>query len=188
MSYLDRLVRVSKSPATDYHNCIFHYPFQRDVAYGFFTSKAISDMWLQIRTLEKELAYFERKYGTQSEVIYHTQGELPTRDELGKDYDTWSNTYETWRNCAVNYEGEFDEFRHKEIDLRQEKNKVISEIDQQTENNNLLVERIHEEREQSGIEFLMSIAGMFDSEKTDTSESVETIVTDSILKKYSKSQ
>jgi hypothetical protein len=60
-------------------------------------------------------------------------------------------------------------------------NKVLFDIKPQSEEHPLSAE-------QSGIEFLLSIAGMFDSGQTDTSENVETIVTNSILKKHGKLQ
>ncbi|MBI3942414.1 MAG: hypothetical protein HY326_05320 [Chloroflexi bacterium] len=60
--------------------------------------------------------------------------------------------------------------------------------DKIAENDICLEEKESQLSGQSGIDFLISIAGIFDSGATDTSENAESIVTDFILKKHRKTR
>ena len=192
MSYLDTLIRAGKSPATDFHLCMLHYPSQRNKAYQFFTSESVLSIWSKIRNTDASLLNFERRYVISSKAVYqlHRTGKKPEDSEFVADFEEWASTYHLWATCQQDYSNKFREFQLKTLRTKQTVAETKLKSDQEiVEDNNVVIE--NSERESagySGIDFLMSIAGMFDSGISNTSENAETIVTDFILKKHGKTR
>jgi len=191
MSYLKTLIRARKSPATDFHLCMLQYPSRRNAFYGFFTGQPVSGIWSSILTLENDLYLFERKHTIKSEIIYqlHLRGEQPKDTGLRGDFGEWTSNYEDWLNCQKEYTNEFNKFQRSNIETRKSEDAVEAESSQAILENSIISEDSQQKLpQQSGIDFLMSIAGMFDSTTSNASENVELIVADFILKKHGKTK
>ena len=181
MSYLDKLDRVTKSPATDFYQCIFYNPSQRDTVDEFFTNDVISDAWLQIRTLEQRLFFLEKDRAIPDDIKKH-QRELPATDKIADEYDAWSNSYKIWQNYVKSYTAKFKVFQEKKLYSPNKRAKTVPDT-----NKNITHQTVKSDtNKMTGMQFLMSIAGMFDSGETDNSENVKEIVTNAILEKHGK--
>ncbi len=119
MSYLDTLTRASKSPATDYHSCIFANPKARKHIYDFFIGEDCSDILADIQALAKDLSHFEKKYNQNSESIYtaYINGEEPEDDNFVLDFGEWASVYQMWLNCNVEYRDKLKEFQKQTPNL-----------------------------------------------------------------------
>jgi hypothetical protein len=167
------------------------YPAQHDKTNNFFTRKPISDIWSRMRVFDAQLSNFERRYSVRSEFVYqlHLKGEEPENIEFVEDFKEWANTYHLWIACQQDYSSKFGEFRRETTDTKQTFTETKLEADQEIIDDNINVEDSPQESpKQSGIDFLMSIAGMFDSGTNNTSENVKSIVSDFILKKHGKTR
>ena len=190
MSYLDTLIRASKSPATDFHLCLLYHPSQHNNIYQFFLHEPISDIWSRMRTFDTQLSNFERRYMVRSEFVYqlHLKGEKPKNREFVEDFKEWARTHHLWITCHQDYSSEFEKFRLETIDAKQTVSKVKLKSDQEFIENDIIEESKLELSKQSGVDFLISIAGAFDSGTNNTSENVKSIVSDFILKKHGKAR
>lgn len=188
MSYLDTLVRARKSPATDFHLCVLNYPSRRNNIHAFFDSVTISEIWSGMLILENKLSQFERKYRTKSETIYqpYYKREQLHDSKLIEESGDWANTYKTWFTCQKNYEEKFREFLLHQIDKKRIAVEIEEKTDRKTSENNIEAE--NGQLKQSGTNFLLSIAGMFDSGTNDTSQDIEPIIVDFVMKKHRKSR
>ncbi len=177
MSFLDTLSRATDSPATDYHLCIFNNPNHRDEVYNFFSDPKIFGNVQEINSLETRLCILDRK----QQIAKHRS----SKREVLDNSDEWSLTYQRWISCQADYkyllENFQDEKLNRERDSHIEKAKVADRVQDST---NKDIEQ--SSSKQSASDFLLSLAGIFDSGLKDTSENVEAIVMDFILKKHER--
>ena len=162
----------------------------RNDIYEFFTSERILGSWSKIETLEATLSRFEQKYGTQSEIIHqrYEHGKEFNRNKFTVDFSEWVSAYQTWLTTKADYEHKIKKLKLQKISLlKQDASKVEADAVQLTSKETTTSKDInHHSYGQSGADFLMSIAGMFESNTISTSENVGSIVTEFILNKHGK--
>jgi hypothetical protein len=173
MSYLDTLTRAAKSPITDFHLCLLHHPSQQDKIYSFFSQKSVIDVWSKIQSLDVNLSKIERSYAIKLAIAYQEKA------DLDENFENWVEAYELWRHYQKNYTKAFNEFKRSNIVANKD-----------NPSHKLKPEHVLDKPASSkpnGVDFLLSIAGMFDSgESNETSDNVKPLVADLIAQKYGK--
>jgi hypothetical protein len=179
MSFVDTLSRATDSPATDYHLCIFNNANYRDEVYSFFSDQEVFGIIQEIDLLETRLRVIEIKQ--------HTSKHNPSKKEslIPDNSDEWSLIHQRWQSCKAEFKYLLENFRaeklNKEHNLSVEKAKVENIVQESRD------EDVKQSTpKQSASDFLLSMAGIFDSGLKDTSENVEAVVMDAILKKHGR--
>ncbi len=65
----------------------------------------LEEILLDIHALEKDMHYFERKYGIRTETLYaaYMNGEEPEDDAWVMDFGEWASVYRTWLERQAAY-------------------------------------------------------------------------------------
>ncbi len=188
MSYLARLDRVNESPAIDYHLCLLKHPSCGINFQKFFTNDPVLTISKELEQLETRLFHLERQYKISSETI-HQSASTGEKAAIGdEDMAQWSHTYTRWLTLKKDYKDQVTKLQQKvdqstqdTISSKPNADKIIEKNEQLSQDDDDQLSR------QNGAAFLLSIAGMFTSEPSDTSDNVESIVSNLILKKHGQS-
>ncbi|MBW1649551.1 MAG: hypothetical protein JRJ44_02505 [Deltaproteobacteria bacterium] len=181
MSYINTLNRAAKSPTTDFHLLITQHPFQRNKYYDFFTDEAVSDILLKMERLDDQNSNLEKKYTNNWEKSVSI---LPEEE---MDHKQWSENNYLWSKYHEDYYKKLEKVKLTLVDnVGISGTKKLAMEQEPIEQEFVKENSADKPSEKNGINFLMSIAGMFDSGDKNGSKNIKSVVSESILKKYGK--
>ncbi len=187
MSYLDLLNRASQGLAPDFHICMLKNPGKSRAIRKFFVGDEISSLWSRMSAIERE-SYDRMRGPRKNSVNRITPVGFPNKTDLDLTNEPLTSIEDDWLCMKNEYEAK------KEANL----NSLLQEAaDSSSEDHPQGAQPEPSESNEkgatedsspplSGKDFLLSLAGMFDSGMTDGSTNAESIVAKAILEKFER--
>lgn len=189
MTYLNYLEQTLNTPATNYHECALKRK-RKAACLEFFKLPSVQELWADISKLEERI--YELEIATNNWPYDSTPHIID--DEKQKESGS--------RTSSLNYLYTRIDLEKKKYALLKRQNNFSLEAEsaqltktsepQYSNSNNSGEQSLLEEKslknEMSGVEFLLSIAGMFSSETTERTSSDREDITAEILRKHQRNQ
>ncbi|PZO12441.1 MAG: hypothetical protein DCF25_17705 [Leptolyngbya foveolarum] len=165
MTYLHYLEQVVDTPAINYHEYVLNRQRQEKfVKSKFFELEAVQETWAELSNLETEL--YEKEKNIRRNTVRIVS--LSSKVELSSDKNSLAVLYSRMKTVKEKYallkqENSFSVDNRKAQELENDEPSILSES---PTDSGMLSSGANSDSDVSGVDFLLSMAGMFSSIRT----------------------